>query len=103
MDDLKMLLLALQGQVADLQGQMKALRASDRRQWQRLRLQHRLSLIFLGLMGLGAVLLFGGLEADDKALLERVATGVLATAIAGLVGVNLKEFDPSDGDEDGEN
>jgi hypothetical protein len=102
MDDLKTLLLTVQAQIADLQGQMKALRASDRRQWQRLRLQHRLSLIFLGLMGLGAVLLFGGLEADDRAMLERLATGVLATAIAGLVGVNLKDFDPG-GDFEDEN
>lgn len=100
MDDLKSLMLTMQAQLAELQGQVRALRASDRRQWQRLRLQHRLSLIFLGLLGLGSVLMFGGLEADDKAALERVATGVLATAIAGLVGVNLKDFDPGEESED---
>lgn len=100
MDDLKTLLLTMQGQIADIQRQLKALRASDRRQWQRLRLQHRLSLAFLGLLGVGSVLMFGGLEADDKAALERVATGVLATAIAGLVGVNLKDFDPGEDSED---
>lgn len=92
-------LARIETSLAELTDQMKALRASDRSQWAKIQAQKKYSLVFAGVIGVGALLGFGSLNADDKASLERIAVAVIVAGGAGVVGVNSSQFEPP-GDAD---
>lgn len=85
MDDQKDL-LDLQGQVEALQKQINALTRSDRRQWAKLRVQQRWSMIFAGVIAVGAALSLDKLSPESRASLEQIGVGI-AVMLAGGIGV----------------
>ena len=73
----------------DLKTKQKELAISDRKQWKRLQIQHRLTLGFAAAGLVGALLLFRWTP-ENRLALQNLAIGVLTSAGAGIIGVNIK-------------
>jgi len=93
-------LARIEATLSELTDQMKQLAASDRRQWAKIHAQKKYSLIFAGVIGLGALLGFSNLNTEDKESLERIAIAAIVAGGAGVVGVNTNQFEPPGDDED---
>ena len=99
-DAIEQEIAGLKEDIESLRREMKRLVRSDRAQTKKLKWQHRLTLISFGAIALGGATMFSGLSVEDKAILERVAVGVLAAGVSGAVGVNLPGFEVSTEEED---
>lgn len=101
MDDEKQqqLLSQLIQRVKQLAERQAKLEASDRRQWAKLKAQRKYTLIFGGLLAVGAIVVFqrDSISTENRAMLERIATAALAAGGTGLVGVNMEQFSPKTG------
>jgi hypothetical protein len=93
-------LARIEATLIELSERMKRLAASDRRQWAKIHAQKKYSLIFAGVIGIGALIGFGGLNTEDKESLERIAVAVIVAGGAGVVGVNSNQFEPPRDSED---
>lgn len=85
----------------NLKTKQAALAESDRRQWKRLQIQHRLTLGFASVGLIGALLLFQWTP-ENRVALQNLAIGILTSAGAGIIGVNIKTpgEEPQQGEED---
>jgi len=92
----------LQHRISELEARQSRLERSDRKQWARLKAQRKYTLIFAGLLSVGAFFIFKGdeISSENRAMLERIATAALAAGGTGLVGVQLDQFQPKDDDEE---
>lgn len=104
-DAIEQAIAEIKEDIESLRRQMKRLVKSDRAQTKKLKWQHKLSMMSLGLIAIGSLTMFRGLTVEDRATLERIAIGVLAMGFSGAIGVNLPNFTPPsepDRDEDGD-
>jgi hypothetical protein len=94
--DLHQGLLQLNRKLNQLAERQAKLEASDRRQWTKLRAQRKLSLIFGGLLSVGAFVVFqrDSISPENRDTLVQIATAALAAGGTGLVGVNMEQFSP---------
>jgi hypothetical protein len=97
--DLHQGLLQLNRKLNQLSDRQTRLEASDRRQWAKLRAQRKYTLVFGGLLAVGAFVVFQreSISPENRAMLERIATAALAAGGTGLVGVNMEQFSPKTG------
>lgn len=72
-----------------LERKQRVLAESDRRQWKRLQIQHRLTLGFASVGLIGALLLFKWTP-ENRVALQNLAIGILTSAGAGIIGVNIR-------------
>lgn len=72
-----------------LKQKQRVLAESDRKQWKRLQLQHRLTLGFASVGLIGSLLLFKWTP-ENRLALQNLAVGILTSAGAGIIGVNIR-------------
>lgn len=90
----------MEDKIESLEKRLDGLEASDRRQWKKIKAQRRYTKLFGGILLLAGLLHFNwdSISPDNKAMMERITTGVLVASIGGVYAANDERFKPN-GDE----
>ena len=93
LDSIEKHLKLINEKLHELQERQLKLMKSDRKQWQKLKTQQRLTLGFSSVVIVGALMLFNWSPEHQKQLRD-LAVSIITVGAAGVLGANVKQVEP---------